>query len=245
MDNNTTSSSSNNATNGNKLPPPPSFDDFDIQYSHVDIIVDDINTFIEYWCPKMNWIASPIQIWGSPQDETYSNYAFIFDNNCPNNNNQLMFMIVQGYHGYHYNLLQKLGNGTIYRLCFKTNLLQHCFLHLTNNGIKVTNLDGKPYQSWQDVENAEKPILWLQPHDNLSIEILMTSRIDSYCEILKTQLGINKKVKRETKKKSSSSSWIVSSIQQLPSISLAGTATTIVALSVGFILGRWSSKRYK
>jgi len=119
----------------------------DLRFSHVDIVVDDIQIFLSRWVPRLGLISSEIYTWGGPGERTWSKMAFVFDPF----HKQLMFMVVQGNHGVHVDLLEQYGSGSIYRLCFKTDQLEHVFDHLQKQGTVVTNLEGDPVTSFSQV----------------------------------------------------------------------------------------------
>ena len=98
-------------------------------------------------------------------------------------------MAVEGKKGAHVELLRKYGSGSIYRLCFKTDNLEACFGHLEASGTKATNLEGVPFNSFQDVMNSGKRILWLQREGELSMEILTAPIIDSGCAKTEARSG--------------------------------------------------------
>ncbi|CAE7948077.1 unnamed protein product, partial [Symbiodinium sp. KB8] len=153
-------------------------------FSHVDIVVEDLHAFLSTWCPRLGFVASEVQTWGSPEEPTWTEYAFVFGPN-----GQLIFMAVEGKKGVHVELLRKYGSGSIYRLCFKTDNLEACFGHLEAAGTKATDLEGVPFNSFQDVMNSGKRILWLEREGELSMEILTAPIIDAGCEKLKREVG--------------------------------------------------------
>ena len=162
----------------------------DLRFSHVDIIVDDLQGFLNKWCPRLGFVASKVQTWGGPDESTWSEFTLVFDatTTTTTTNHQLMFMVVQGKKGSHVELLQKYGSGSIYRLCFKTNNLEGCFDHLKKQGTHVTNLEGKPYNTFQDVLDSGKHILWLEKEGELSMEILSAPIIDAATEKLRNEV---------------------------------------------------------
>lgn len=159
----------------------------DLRFSHVDIIVDDIQDFVSRWCPRLGFVASDIQTWGGPNEDTWSEFAFVTDQYQGGN---LVFMIVQGHKGTHVDLLQKYGNGAIYRLCFKTDDLQSTYHYLRLQGTTITNLEGKRFETFQDVIDSPKRILWLEKYGELSIEILTAPIIDAAIQKFQKQAGI-------------------------------------------------------
>jgi hypothetical protein len=90
----------------------------DLRYSHVDIIVEDLHAFLDQWCPRLGLVPSEIQTWGSPEESTWSEFALVFSPY----DGALVFMVVQGKKGWHVDLLQQHGSGTIYRLLFPNGL---------------------------------------------------------------------------------------------------------------------------
>ena len=178
--------------------------------------MDDIHGFLDTWCPRLGFVPSKIQTWGSAADPTWSEFASVFDQHT----GQLMFMVVQGKKGAHADLLQKYGSGSIYRLCFKTDSLQDCFEHLQSAGAKVTNLEGVPFDTFQDVINSGKRILWLEKEGELSMEILTAPIIDAGCEKLRREVGLASNQRHRT--------W-----QEGVALAVAFGATFIVGVLVG------------
>jgi hypothetical protein len=114
----------------------------------------------------------------------WSDYAYVFDQHT----GQLTFMVVEGKQGAHVELLNKYGSGSIYRLCFTTDrLVDQCFHHLQAHGIQLTNLEGVPFHSFQDVRDSGERILWLEREGAMSMEIRTGHIIDAGCEKLVRQ----------------------------------------------------------
>ncbi|CAB9506694.1 glyoxalase bleomycin resistance protein dioxygenase [Seminavis robusta] len=166
----------------------PSITDWqsDLRFSHVDIIVDDLQDFIQKWCPRLGMVPSNVQTWGGPNDPTWSEFVFVFDQYT----GALIFMVVEGKKGAHVDILNKYGHGAIYRLCFKTDDLEACFDHLKATGTNVTNLEGEPFHTFQNVLDSGKRILWLEREGELSMEILTAPIIDAGCEKLRQEVGL-------------------------------------------------------
>jgi hypothetical protein len=77
-------------------------------------------SFVAHWCPRLGvfGLTSGIRTWGGPDEPTCSEFAFFFEQVY----GDLIFMVVQGIHGVHVDLLQRYGG--MYRLCFKTDCLE-------------------------------------------------------------------------------------------------------------------------
>ena len=148
-----------------------------LKYSHVDIVVQDLRAFLAKWCPCLGLYHSRVQTWGSAKENTWAEFAFVFDGN-----GALVFMAVEGKKGAHVKILLRRGSGSIYRMCFKSEDISQEYGHLQEHGVRIVDVDGADMTLRRALDSNK--ILWLEKDGELSIEILTASRINSAAERL-------------------------------------------------------------
>lgn len=136
----------------------------ELKFSHIDILVKDLQTACDYYQKTLNAQISKTFTW--MRDDLHVVYAVV-------KMNTEHFMLVQPFSGNLKNLLDIKGEGTIYRHCYSTPDIEKAFDELTANGVQPEDENGNLILR----ENLNSPsgirIIWLPKRfGEFSIEIL-------------------------------------------------------------------------
>jgi methylmalonyl-CoA/ethylmalonyl-CoA epimerase len=136
----------------------------DLKYSHVDILVSDLDKAVRYYKKLFGCKASKKQVWR--RGDFHVEYVIMFKDNQ-------RFFFVQPYSGNLKDLLDKKGEGTIYRFCFTTSDIRQAFRELAAAGVQPEDENGAPLAEDRLDSPAGTPIVWLpKVFGDLSMEIL-------------------------------------------------------------------------
>jgi methylmalonyl-CoA/ethylmalonyl-CoA epimerase len=136
----------------------------DLKYSHVDILVSDLDEAASYYKRVLGCKPSKKQTW--KRGEFHVEYVIMFKDTQ-------RFYFVRPFSGNLKDLLDKKGPGTIYRFCFTTKDIKNCFKELVSAGVQPEDENGKPLTEDNLESPAGIPIIWLpKVFGDLSIEIL-------------------------------------------------------------------------
>lgn len=136
----------------------------ELTYSHVDILVNDLDTAVSYYERILGFTAGELQIWD--RDGFHVRYKVL-------SNEHQKFMLVQPISGNLKDMLDSKGEGTIYRFCFKTPDITGAYRELVAQGVQPVNENGKPIGEDEMASPSGTRILWLpKQFGDLSIEFL-------------------------------------------------------------------------
>jgi len=149
----------------------------ELKYSHVDILVSDLDKAVDYYRRILGCTASEKQVW--KRGDFHVDYVIMFVGNT-------RFFFVKPYSGNLKDLLDRKGDGTIYRFCFTAKDVKACFHDLVEEGVQPEDEHGKP----MSVDNLESPagtpIIWLpKQFGDLSMEILGEDSMEQRMEALR------------------------------------------------------------
>lgn len=149
----------------------------DLKFSHVDIIVEDLDKAVEYYRRTLSCKASELQIWN--RNGFHVQYQIMF-------NGTERFYLVQPIAGNLKDMLEEKGDGTIYRLCYTVEDIDSAYSELVASGVQPQDENGKPLPR----ENLSSPngsrIIWLpKQFGTLSIELLEAGRFEQRMEQLR------------------------------------------------------------
>lgn len=136
----------------------------DLKYSHIDILVADLDSAVAYFETVLGFTAGDVHVWD--RDGLHVRFRVV-------SNPWQRFMLVQPLAGNLKETLDAKGEGTIYRFCFSTPDLAAAHRELADRGIHPIDENDKPISA-DDLSSPVGPsILWL-PREigDLSIEIL-------------------------------------------------------------------------
>jgi methylmalonyl-CoA/ethylmalonyl-CoA epimerase len=146
----------------------------ELKFSHVDILVENLDLAVSYYKKILGCIASERKIWN--RDGFHVEYAIMF-------NGEEKFFLVQPITGNLKTLLTEKGEGTIYRLCYTVPDILKTFDELINSGVQPENENGNPISKENLVSPNGKKIIWLpKKFGSLSIEILQEDSFKNFIE---------------------------------------------------------------
>lgn len=145
-----------------------------IKFSHVDIVVRDLDAAVDYYRRVLGCTASPKKIWN--RDGFHVEYKVLF-------NGHERFMLVQPISGNLKTLIDEKGEGTIYRLCYTVPDMKAAYDELKAVGVQPENENGQPMSKNDLASPGGTPIIWLpKTFGNLSIELLEAATMESRME---------------------------------------------------------------
>jgi methylmalonyl-CoA/ethylmalonyl-CoA epimerase len=135
-----------------------------LTYSHVDILVSDLDKAVDYYRRVLGCTASERQVW--KRGDFHVEYVIMFQGTQ-------RFYFVQPFSGNLKDLLEQKGEGTIYRLCFTVPDVTEAFRELHAAGVQPENENGEPMTE----DHLESPtgtrIIWLpKAFGDLSLELI-------------------------------------------------------------------------
>lgn len=136
----------------------------DLKYSHIDILVEDLEAATAYYERTLGFTRSELQVWN--RDGFHVEYYIL-------SNEWQRFMLVHPITGNLRDLLDEKGDGHIYRLCFTTDDIIGQYRSLSDAGVQPVDENNRPLT----VDRLESPhgkrIIWLPKEvGQLSVEIL-------------------------------------------------------------------------
>src|SRR5690242_11345879 len=99
----------------------------DLKYSHIDILVSDLDEAVRYYSRVLGFKPSKVQTW--ERGDFRVDYVILF-------NAHQRFYFVKPYSGNLKRLLDEKGEGTIYRFCFTAKDLKEWHRHLVAAGVQ-------------------------------------------------------------------------------------------------------------
>lgn len=135
-----------------------------LKFSHVDIIVADLEKAVTYYKDVLRCKASEKQIWN--RNGFHVEYVIMF-------NGEERFFLVQPFAGNLKTLMDEKGEGIIYRLCYTVPDIEVAYNELVDSGVQPEDENGQPLAR----DNLNSPngarIVWLpKAFGGLSIELL-------------------------------------------------------------------------
>ncbi|PXY45423.1 VOC family protein [Flavobacterium hydrophilum] len=136
----------------------------DLKFSHIDILVNDLESACNYYAKTLGAEISKKFIW--KRDELHVTYAVV-------KIGQERFMLVEPFSGNLKNLLDSKGEGTIYRHCYSTPDIEAAFDELISYGVQPEDENGNPLSRESLNSPSGVRIIWLPKRfGEFSIEIL-------------------------------------------------------------------------
>lgn len=137
-----------------------------LKYSHVDILVSDLNKTIEYYRGLFDCKVSHVQTW--KHDDFHVEFVILF---LLPTKERIFF--VHPFSGNLKEMLDEKGDGTIYRLCYTSPDVVGCHYEFLSKGVQPENENGEPIHASDLNIPGKTNILWLPKEiGSLSIEIL-------------------------------------------------------------------------
>jgi methylmalonyl-CoA/ethylmalonyl-CoA epimerase len=144
----------------------------DLKFSHVDVLVEDLEQACAYYAKIFNAKISTTQVWN--RGGFHVRYAVVLMG-------QERFMLVQPLTGNLRELLDAHGEGMIYRHCYTTPDIEVAYAELVAEGVQPEDENGRPLA----LEDLQSPsgtrIIWLPKRfGHFSIEILEEKGLQAF-----------------------------------------------------------------
>jgi len=144
----------------------------DLKFSHVDILVEDLDEACAYYANILNARISTTQVWD--RGGLHVRYAVALMG-------QERFILVQPLAGNLRVLLDTHGEGMIYRHCYTTPDIEVAYAELVAKGVQPEDENGQPLA----LEDLQSPsgtrIIWLPKRfGHFSIEILEEQGLEAF-----------------------------------------------------------------
>ncbi|KAF6687594.1 VOC family protein [Pseudomonas sp. EKM23D] len=144
----------------------------DLKFSHVDILVEDLDEACAYYANILNARISTTQVWERGGLQVRYAVALM---------GQERFMLVQPLAGNLRVLLDTHGEGMIYRHCYTTPDIEVAYTELVAKGVQPEDENGQPLA----LEDLQSPsgtrIIWLPKRfGHFSIEILEEQGLEAF-----------------------------------------------------------------
>lgn len=144
----------------------------DLKFSHVDILVEDLDEACAYYANILNARISTTQVWDRGGLQVRYAVALM---------GQERFMLVQPLAGNLRVLLDTHGEGMIYRHCYTTPDIEVAYAELVAKGVQPEDENGQPLA----LEDLQSPsgtrIIWLPKRfGHFSIEILEEQGLEAF-----------------------------------------------------------------
>ncbi len=144
----------------------------ELTFSHVDVLVEDLEQACAYYANIFNANISTTQVWN--RGGFHVRYAVVLMG-------QERFMLVQPLTGNLRELLDAHGEGMIYRHCYTTPDIEVAYAELVAKGVQPEDENGRPLA----LEDLQSPsgtrIIWLPKRfGHFSIEILEEKGLEAF-----------------------------------------------------------------
>ncbi|MGX5795690.1 VOC family protein [Pseudomonas sp. ArH3a] len=146
----------------------------DLKFSHVDVLVENLEEVCAYYAKILNAKISKTQVWDRGGLQVRFAIALM---------GQERFMLVQPLTGNLRELLDAHGEGMIYRHCYTTPDIETAYAELIATGVQPEDENGKPL-TLEDLRSPDgKRIIWLPKRfGHFSIEILEEKALEAFIE---------------------------------------------------------------
>ena len=146
----------------------------ELTFSHVDVLVEDLEQACVYYANIFNANISTTQVWN--RGGFHVRYAVVLMG-------QERFMLVQPLTGNLRELLDAHGEGMIYRHCYTTPDIEVAYAELVAKGVQPEDENGRPLA----LEDLQSPsgtrIIWLPKRfGHFSIEILEEKGLQAFMQ---------------------------------------------------------------
>jgi len=144
----------------------------DLKFSHVDVLVDNLEDACVYYVKVLNAKISKTLVW--ERGDFHVRFAVVLMG-------KERFMLVQPLVGNLRELLDAHGEGMIYRHCFTTTKIEAAYDELIASGVQPEDETGRPL-TLEDLQSPSgKRIIWLPKRFGLfSIEILEEKGLEEF-----------------------------------------------------------------
>ena len=150
----------------------------DLKFSHVDILVSDLDAAVGYYERVLGFTPSKKQTWR--RDDFHVDFVVMFGG-------EERIFFVQPHSGNLKDLLEEKGEGTIYRYCFTAESVKACHRELVAKGVQPEDENANPI-SEDDLDSpVGVEVIWLpRVFGELSLEILEESTMEAFMAELRS-----------------------------------------------------------
>jgi methylmalonyl-CoA/ethylmalonyl-CoA epimerase len=149
----------------------------DLKFSHIDILVADLDKAVAYYKRVLGCTPSARQEW--QRGDFHVAYVVMFKNDT-------RFFLVQPFSGNLKEQIDRKGEGTIYRYCFTSKSVKACFRELVAASVQPENENAVPLKEDDLDSPIGMPIVWLpKVFGDLSMEILEEKPMEEYMRSLR------------------------------------------------------------
>ncbi|CAI8860576.1 MULTISPECIES: VOC family protein [Pseudomonas] len=146
----------------------------DLKFSHVDVLVNNLEEACAYYAHILNARISKTLVW--ERGGLHVRYAIALIG-------QERFMLVQPLAGNLKELLDSSGEGMIYRHCYSTKDIEKAYDELMDAGVQPQDENGEPLPRANLQSPAGARIIWLPKRfGHFSIEILEEKALEAFIE---------------------------------------------------------------
>lgn len=146
----------------------------DLKFSHIDVLVHDLEEACSYYANLFGAEISRTQVWD--RGGLQVRYAMV-------RFGQERFILVQPLKGNLKDMLDSHGDGTIYRHCYTTPDIEAAFDALVARGVQPEDENGHPLARDKLQSPSGARILWLpRRFGNFSIELLEERELQKFIE---------------------------------------------------------------
>ncbi len=143
-----------------------------LKFSHVDVLVEDLEQACAYYANIFNANISTTQVWN--RGGFHVRYAVVLMG-------QERFMLVQPLTGNLRELLDAHGEGMIYRHCYTTPDIEVAYAELVAKGVQPEDENGRPLALADLQSPSGTRIIWLPKRfGHFSIEILEEKGLQAF-----------------------------------------------------------------
>ncbi|WP_409318781.1 VOC family protein [Pseudomonas sp. KCJK9016] len=144
----------------------------DLKFSHVDVLVNDLEEACAYYAQILQARISRILVW--ERGGLHVRYAIALIG-------QERFMLVQPLAGNLKHLLDSSGEGMIYRHCYSTPDIEKAYDELVLAGVQPEDENGQPLERVNLQSPSGTRIIWLPKRfGHFSIEILEAQALEAF-----------------------------------------------------------------
>lgn len=144
----------------------------ELKFSHIDILVKDLQAACEYYAKILGAEISKKFIW--ERGDLHVTYAVL-------KIGQERLMLVQPFSGNLKNLIDAKGEGTIYRHCYSTSDIEAAFDELVASGVQPEDENGDALSRESLNSPSGVRIIWLPKRfGEFSIEILEEAGLQQF-----------------------------------------------------------------
>lgn len=144
----------------------------ELTFSHVDVLVEQLEDACAYYAKVFDAQVSKTLVW--ERGGLHVRYAIVrFGTE--------RFMLVQPIAGNLRDLLDRQGEGTIYRHCYSTPDIEQAYDELLASGVQPEDENGQPLARGQLQSPSGARILWLPKRfGHFSIELLEQRELEAF-----------------------------------------------------------------